>query len=746
MTSNGARPILSFCMAGRDDDYTPDFRYRLETTIEYLAASIRESGHSGKVEAVITDWGGEQALRDVVRLTPDACAIARFVRVPRETILGLQQGNDYFSTAQSTNVAIRRAAGTYRALCGTDILIPSHTVDALVNALESGADIHGMHPDSALMFCTRKKIPWDVVANQPSVAGWRRFLHANAWMLDKDDCLAPGFLGGNASVIMMHAALWDEFGGVCESMTGWGWSDVELTLRVTGYYPWLDMTGLGAEVFDLAHQSGGDKRSEALRTPNRYEVNAGPGVNGPSWGLANLDLDVSNAVPRAALQRVPRKIDAAGALNRAGCHVSEKLTAMLQDGTWLFDLFTDDEEIFLAVACVMAAEMNEPAVIVDIGASKACAAAATLSLHRWAEYLGVDWWLGSCVGIGHPTRLGYMLHSKFVGFTGRGSFVPNPESLPIFLERSGFQAVDLAVFREAVFGVEAIAAAAFRKLCSMLSPDGLIVVRRQNGRRRPLETGAADIVVRDVAGMDVSLVFRRESLVGQAIDEQTASIRALSSTVLGRLPEHPARTRFPEPFLGRIVGAPPDMTLAVGGYGIYGRALMDVLKSHNADRFRSENIVIWDNFKDKRELTSLGFRCYSPDEHDEWPANYLFAITPLDNETMVAQLMALLTRYLTREGKTRLVVGGLDANASRALAILRDQPDIVAGRIELLAWSEEGGQENAGSRGWTPECGPFPSADTLVLLPSISSGGMRERLERLGAQRGESFVDNLLWC
>jgi hypothetical protein len=34
----------------------------------------------------------------------------------------------------------------------------------------------------------------------------------------------------------------------------------------------------------------------------------------------------------------------------------------------------------------------------------------------------------------------------------------------------------------------------------------------------------------------------------------------------------------------------------------------------------------------------------------------------------------------------------------------------------------------------------------MVLLTSISSSGMRETLERLGARRGESFVDNVLWC
>src|SRR6185295_13519263 len=104
---------------------------------------IRESGHWGKVEAVIADWGGKQPLREVVRLGADACELARFVTVPRETMLDLQGGKDYFSTSRGFNVAIRRASGAYRGLCGTDILIPRHTVDILVEALESGAAING---------------------------------------------------------------------------------------------------------------------------------------------------------------------------------------------------------------------------------------------------------------------------------------------------------------------------------------------------------------------------------------------------------------------------------------------------------------------------------------------------------------------------------------------------------------------------------------------------------------------------
>jgi hypothetical protein len=860
MASTGSAPILSFCMTGRDDDYTPDFVYRLETTLEYLAMSVRESGHCGRVEAIVSDWGGARALRDVVRLSTEACELTRFVTVPREVVLAVQDGRDYFSTSRGYNVGIRRASGSFRALCGADILIPAHTVDVLVKRLESNQEILGVRPDASLMFCTRKRVPWDVVARQPSVCEWQRFLHANAWMLEKDDCFAPGFLSGNASVIMMHANLWQEFGGVCERMTGWGWSDVELTLRVTCLYPWIDVTALGTEVFDLAHPAGGDGRSVAMRAPNRYEVNRGPNLNGPAWGLGDLTLDVLPAVPRARPARPQVRSEISETITTAERRVRETLGALLQNSSWAFDLFTDHDELFLALACVTAARLQTPSAFIDVGASKACAAAATLSEHRWVDYIAADSsWLGSCTGIGHPTRLGYLLYSQAVGFKGRGTFVPTVESLPTFLSRTRFDGEPLIIFRREAFEEDATAAATLESLSALLSQNGVLLATGLSRRPGCLDRISPNLEVRPVPDGDLCFVFDRSSRTGHELASHADALRKLADSLAEALGEHPVRRawsslhrspasgrrlraallprghygrraltfvkhlldegpevvaildgdqldaasaapkanalatdhdsidcilmmadpeseklgapdlsiydehcrivdfgalmqssasqqRFPQPFLDRIVEAPHGQTPVLCGYGLYGRALHEYLKTQDARRFRYDRLVVWDNFKDSTELAALGFQTYLPDDHDEWPADYLFAITPLNNEGMLEQLTALLVRHLIRHGKRRIVVAGSDANARQALCMLEGYSPSAAG-IELCVWIDQADDRTVLPwKRWTLDEQAFPSEDTIVLLPAIESAGTRQQLEGLGGRPGDSFIDNILWC
>jgi hypothetical protein len=384
-------------MAGRDDDYTPDFKYRMRTTLEFLAASVELSGHAGKVEAVIADWGGETPLSEGLRLNPAACALARFVRIPRDTILQLQGGTDRFNTSLATNAATRRADGAYKAICGADILIPAHSVDILVRTLEQGRPVYGLRPDNALILCGRKQIPWEAVRDQPSAAEWARFLDANAWMLEKERCQAPEFLYGGASFMMMRARLWDEFRGVCENMGNWGWSDIELTLRVANRYPWIEVSGLGVEVFDLGHQPSGDRRSVSIKTPNKWLISPPGHVNAPDWGLAGHDFDIVRAIP--APPPSPRRESAPK--EGAWRHVRKTFTAMLDAGAWFGEPFLDESELGVALLLTAAAELSEPSLLVDFGATPGCPAAAVLSMRPWLEYLAVDAWSGFC---GSPGR------------------------------------------------------------------------------------------------------------------------------------------------------------------------------------------------------------------------------------------------------------------------------------------------------------------------------------------------------
>src|SRR5258708_39099657 len=90
------RPLLSFFTGARNDSYMGNFRWRLETTINYLGASLRKLGREGAVEFVITDWGSEVPLHRVLNLTEEGRRVVRFILVPpAQAKLHQTKENDY---------------------------------------------------------------------------------------------------------------------------------------------------------------------------------------------------------------------------------------------------------------------------------------------------------------------------------------------------------------------------------------------------------------------------------------------------------------------------------------------------------------------------------------------------------------------------------------------------------------------------------------------------------------------------
>jgi len=87
-------------------------RWRLETTLNYVADQVKELGRAKDVEVLVADWGSEVPLREVLRLTPAAADIVSFVLIPPEIALPLQKDSP-FPEVLALNAAARRAKGTY---------------------------------------------------------------------------------------------------------------------------------------------------------------------------------------------------------------------------------------------------------------------------------------------------------------------------------------------------------------------------------------------------------------------------------------------------------------------------------------------------------------------------------------------------------------------------------------------------------------------------------------------------------
>ena len=104
---------LSLVICSRNDNYSGNSLYRLQATLNYLALQVASLDRLDGVEVVVTDWGSETPLRQVLALTPDAARITHFLEVPR-AIARDKQGDSPFAEVMANNAAIRRARSSLR--------------------------------------------------------------------------------------------------------------------------------------------------------------------------------------------------------------------------------------------------------------------------------------------------------------------------------------------------------------------------------------------------------------------------------------------------------------------------------------------------------------------------------------------------------------------------------------------------------------------------------------------------------
>jgi predicted O-methyltransferase YrrM len=296
----GQVKLLSMVVIGRNDDYMGNFKYRLTTCLNYLARNLRDIGRLDDVEIVVTDWNSDIPLTRVLRLSPEAGQVCRFVYVPPKLADALQQPGEVFHPTYALNTALRRGRGRFLMLFDADSLMPRHSLQSLLDLLDGRIPVP-YSPDRVFFFCGRYQVPWEIVRREPSLEEWDRYLTLNSgqWPLDAQ----PLGLGVGGAAQLMHRSIWYACRGYNQNLRTWGWSDGELALRVTQYYPWVDLASLGIALFHREHQPRPHRfHREQQPRPRRsvgemapHSVSYDFAVNDENWGLGNYELAIQTA-------------------------------------------------------------------------------------------------------------------------------------------------------------------------------------------------------------------------------------------------------------------------------------------------------------------------------------------------------------------------------------------------------------------------------------------------------------------
>lgn len=288
-TSSRETPLLSIIIPARNDEFMLNFAYRLETTLNFLARNLYALGYLNQVEVVIGDWGSEVPLHKVLNISQNARQITRYVIVPPEYARPLQ-GDAEFPIVLVQNTAIRRSRGEYIMQTDSDILFSADFLrklfDLLNQRLAPQLDLtHG------LFGSRRAHIPHSIIKNSPSVEELELFIENNGHDLQVD--IHEEFEYCATGMMFMHRDTWDECSGYDDHLTHWGWMEIDLGMRITQRYQYIDVSKyFGMMLYHLEHYSTGGEQRKSGRQTNEMKRPTRFRPNGDLWGFPTITFPI----------------------------------------------------------------------------------------------------------------------------------------------------------------------------------------------------------------------------------------------------------------------------------------------------------------------------------------------------------------------------------------------------------------------------------------------------------------------
>jgi hypothetical protein len=288
-------PRLSCILCSRNDEYMGNSRWRLETSLNYLGEQAAALGYGpDDIEVIVTDWGSAAPLADVVRLTPAAHRLTRFLHVP-PALARARQGASPFPEVLALNAAARRATGSFIGRIDQDTLVGPRFLRWCID----GA------PDPAVLyFANRRDLPYRLAAASPSLATISRFVaeHGRTMPVHRENPFAGHIFWTSAvGIWLVSGAVWQEAAGYDERLIFYNSMETDMIHRLRADHPIVDLgSATDWDFYHLEHYHplhSWVSRTHATKNPDvdllRRAADRRP--SGDGWGLVHEHLDLGPA-------------------------------------------------------------------------------------------------------------------------------------------------------------------------------------------------------------------------------------------------------------------------------------------------------------------------------------------------------------------------------------------------------------------------------------------------------------------
>ena len=341
------KPLISFCTFGKNDDYMPDFLYRLETSINFISDALKKLKLDKKFEIIILDWASDKPFHEILNLRKSHSDLVRFIYVSKEDLAGSKCKADKVPHATAQNISIRRAKGDYVFIGGADTILNTSSLYLLFN-LCTKKYLYNFDPDKAYLSVGRRHIPWEIILHKPSVDYLQNYIERKGYDLRNDF----GYLkwGGGAGFIGMHKNAWMSCQGLDEDLNNYGSADTELFLTKQNEMEHIELSSIGICSYHMEHPP--ENRSiESKYVRKNYNIFKNNRKKNPNWGVPKKSIKEYKLSSKALIQKktnkAPYTVDLEDKYNHISqlpiffkkLHVHQRLTTNLMTLSFCIDHF-----------------------------------------------------------------------------------------------------------------------------------------------------------------------------------------------------------------------------------------------------------------------------------------------------------------------------------------------------------------------------------------------------------------------
>lgn len=289
--------LISLILCSRNDSYMGNSRWRIETSINLALLNAKDANILDKLEIVVSDWGSEVPLSDVLNLVPEAEGKIKFVHVPPDTA-AVEQKDSKFPEVIALNAAARRASGEYIGRIDNDTVVGADFFRKFEHFYKNNPTPELDLADSFL-FVERRSVPYRVssLSLPLSQINWFIKTFSKFFKVESATDWGKEFWHSPVGIMMFHRDIWKATQGYDERLIYWGWMEGDLALRISQQHKVVEFSNfVGHDFYHLEHYTNlvEYKDRNGAATPRKKNEpkydNLNYRENSSSWGLTKQSL------------------------------------------------------------------------------------------------------------------------------------------------------------------------------------------------------------------------------------------------------------------------------------------------------------------------------------------------------------------------------------------------------------------------------------------------------------------------